>query len=229
MNMACAIRTRQASAIVGAACFAAWVSACASGVGGEGVGPALERYLDEVSVDNDDVRLEHSLQAGDAAAAVPTNGTDPEVVCKYLPAATRASDKVFRFADGNTVVFPASPNSRIWFITAEQGPIAIAEAEPAHRKTWWCQKDGLVLFRAITTPEGKLSAINVDWYDSKGTRLTETRLNIPAYRLDISWAYRHARVVDDCLGLSFRIQKEKAGDSPQPPRFVEYKLCPTGI
>jgi hypothetical protein len=165
-----------------------------------------------------DIRLEYTEGAHNAGSE--------ELYCNYLSSADHSGDKTFRFADGNTVVFSAAGKHGTQFVAADGAKTQIEDGERVQRKTWWCQEDGVVLFRAVLASGGNLSGVKVEWFDSRGARRTETQLNLPPTGEKVTWSYESVRPVDDCLGLTFRVQEGKSAGSA---KLVEYKLCPTGI
>ncbi|HEY5995007.1 MAG TPA: hypothetical protein VIU46_10470 [Gallionellaceae bacterium] len=171
---------------------------------------------------SEDARQEYALekQAGTAVAATSDAG-DAELHCAYLPAAAKPGEKTFRFEDGNKAEFSAS---RIQFVTADGSKTQIEDGAEVARKNWWCQADGIVLFRSVKSAGGKLGAVKVEWFDSRGARISVMRVKVPGENGD--WSYERSRVVDECLGMTFRVQE---GKNAKPARFVEYKLCPSGI
>ena len=92
----------------------------------------------------------------------------------------------------------------------------------------WCRDDGMVLFSPLSAPDGNLRAVRVEWLADSGAHVADTLVNLPPRARGSSWTFAHARLLDDCLGLSFRIQAG-SGDAKARPRLVEYKVCPAGI
>ncbi len=154
---------------------------------------------------------------GKVAAKAQIGAT--ELNCSYQPAS--AGEKSFHFADGNSAVFSANG---IRFVTP-QGAAAVADSAGS---SWWCQADGLVVFtpQAGNNAAGEKSAVKVELYSSAGARITELRVSAPPHGAEVSWTYEYARPVDDCLGMTFRVQSAAAGH--RPAQHIEYKLCPAG-
>lgn len=193
--------------------------ACASDQPDEGVQP----FINKAAVVGEDARVEYFANVRNAATASMHQAENEELHCNYI-AAPNSNDKTFRFEDGNKVVFSAAGKNRIQFVAVDGAKTQIEDEEGVHRKNWWCQKDGVVLFETVLATNGSLSGVKVEWFDSSGTRRTETQVNIAPYGESVNWSYESSRLVDECLGLTFKVQEGKAS-----AKFIEYKLCPKGI
>jgi hypothetical protein len=177
----------------------------------------------EAVIVNEDGRLEYALH-GQAAPGAPSAGARGRH-CRYL-APPGPGEKTVLFRDGNKAVFSAN---RIQFLAPGGAKKQIEGGADVSRKDWWCQADGLVLFESVQAPDGRLAAVKVEWFDTKGARNTVTRVNVPPHGENADWSYAHSRLVDECLGMTFRVSERGPDGAQRPPRFVEYKLCPTGI
>ena len=206
-----------------------WVGALPACAADRADAGALEPLANKAVVEGEGARLEYTVAVHDAPQAAARNDGSGEAHCNYLAAAPQAGDKTFRFADGNQVVFSNAGNNRIQFVAADGAKKQVEDGERVSRKNWWCQEDGVVLFRTVAAPGGNLSGLKVEWFDSRGTRRNEIQVNLPPSGDGYTWSYENARQVDDCLGLSFRVQEGKAAAAQKPAKLVEYKLCPTGI
>jgi len=175
---------------------------------------------------NEDGRFEYPLEGKAVAAGVATAG-GAEAHCSYLPAVPGASARTVRFADGNEAAFSAG---RVQFIPRDGARTRIDDGAEVTGKSWWCQADSVVLFRTLASPGGRLDALKVELFSSKGEPITVTLVHVPPHGNQERWSYEHSRLVDECLGMTFRITRDgKPGDSLKDARFIEYRLCPKGI
>lgn len=173
---------------------------------------------------SEDGRLEYELQ-GQPMAGMALPG-DAELHCNYSSEAPHSGERTLRFGDGNRAVFSTR---RIQFITADGAKTQIDDDADVSRKNWWCREDGLFLFSSVMNAGGKLGAVRVEWLSSSGGRNNTTLVTVPPHGENVNWSYKHSRLVDECLGMTFQLQGRARNGSPKPAQLLEYKLCPAGI